>query len=700
MRLDDIRIVTDNRRMIEAKDWSCQGIQDESRIHELMPVLRRLIRPKGAFTYQKEGKKGRMYVVMTLGPTIERYIDTLQKRHEYADAVALSAMADEALFSFEKIVQTALKQYCIECHVGISCRIEELEGPKPLTLVACHAVDAQRTLGVSLTESHMMMPEKSMALAFDVTDDMTLFCVQHTCASCRRQQCQFRSVSGRRVTCPGGVVIATYLQDQGIPLPYICGGKGICGACRIKVIEGHLSIHDADKAIFSDAELHEGWRLACCSITDDDVTILVPQVESESMQSVRVKGQRASYRDTMNLGVAIDIGSTTIAAALVDTISKQVLSSSSAVNRQRMFGADVVSRIKAANEGHEKELHDLVIESIEECMQALLEPSSIRPDVIESIVVAGNTTMEHLFMGWSCQGLGEYPFHPVSLGGETVQARCAFGKDSPYGRASLYLIPGISTYVGGDIVAGIAFSGMDKQDDISLLLDLGTNGEMALGNRHGIVVASTAAGPALEGGQISCGMSSVRGAICGVSVKGDEFHVSTIGNVPPKGLCGSGVIEAMAALIEKNIVEKTGTLRPAWFDTGVTLAKKVDGTPIVLTQGDIREIQMAKGAIRAGIDTLLMQNGLSEKDVKHFYLAGGFGHYLNQNAAATMGLLVSEWIPITTVLGNSSLEGAVSILTNANGIDTIKQIAESAQTIVLGNDPSFEEAYISHLNFM
>lgn len=696
--MEDIRIVAERRPSFDEEAFRRHSI-DEGRIRELLPVLRRLIRPKAAFTYRKEGEKRRIYVVMTLGVAIERYSDTLQRRHDYDDAVALSTMADEALFSFEKTLYTALKQYCIECHIGISRRVEDEDGVEPSWLLAYRAVDAKRTLGISLTESSMMVPQKSLALVFDVTDDTTLFCVSHTCATCENEQCPYRKEAGQIVSCPKGRVVASYLKEQAVPFSYTCGGKGICGACRIKVVTGHLPIQDGDKAVFSEEELREGWRLSCCAIPEEDVTILVPRVQQESMQSVSVQRKGTSYRAEMALGVAIDIGSTTIAAALVDTKSNQILSSASAVNRQRLFGADVVSRIKAANEGHEKELHDLVIESIEDCMKDLLEPLSIHPNAIESFVVAGNTTMEHLFMGWSCTGLGEYPFHPVSLGGETVQAREAFGNDSPYGEVPLYLVPGISTYVGGDIVAGIYFSGMDRRDDISLLLDLGTNGEMALGNRHGIAVASTAAGPALEGGQLSCGMSSVSGAICSVSVRNGAFCVSTIGDAPPKGLCGSGVIETMATLLKEGLVEKTGTLRPRWFHEGVTLARREDGTPITVTQGDIRQIQMAKGAIRAGMDILLKEHGLSEKDIQHFYLSGGFGHYLNQHAAATMGLLASSWLPITTVLGNSSLEGALSILTNNEGIDTIKQIVATSHTIVLGNDPDFEETYISHLTF-
>lgn len=273
------------------------------------------------------------------------------------------------------------------------------------------------------------------------------------------------------------------------------------------------------------------------------------------------------------------------------------------------------------------------------------------------------------------------------------------GLDGALTDAQIILLPGISTYVGADISAGMLSCGFDKAEKPSLLIDLGTNGEMGVGCKDRIMVTSTAAGPAFEGGNISWGMGSVKGAICGVEIDGDKVKVNTIGDKPPIGLCGTGVIETVSELLKAELIDETGMLDEDYFDDGYPLAKTPDGDEIVFTQQDVREIQLAKSAVRAGVETLLLRYGIGYEDVDKVYLAGGFGYKINLDKAISIGLLPEELHDKIEAVGNSSLGGTVVYLTEEDAAERMERIIGASEEIGLSTDKDFNRFYTDYMFF-
>ena len=268
-----------------------------------------------------------------------------------------------------------------------------------------------------------------------------------------------------------------------------------------------------------------------------------------------------------------------------------------------------------------------------------------------------------------------------------------------YGQMELIILPGISTYVGADIVAGMLVCGFDQIKAPAMLIDLGTNGEMVIGGRTMRVATSTAAGPAFEGGNISWGTGSVGGAICAVSYKDGEMAYETIGNKPPVGICGTGVLDIAAELVGHGLVDETGLLDEDYFDIGVKIADGPGEEPITFTQKDIREIQLAKAAVRAGINVLLKRYGTNGADLAKVYLAGGFGFRLNIDKAVAIGLLPESFSGKITVVGNASLKGARMCLLDENLIGRAWKMAGDTQEISLGNDGDFNEYFMEAMYF-
>lgn len=717
--MSDIRIITGHTtrfdpdqtlRLLGCRSGSDAWDRTKKDVMERIPVLRRIIRPKGAFAMKEDGGKTWIYAMMTLGGAITAYIGRLREEGDAAAALLLNAMADSSLFSFEEELQQALRSFCREKGCGISRRYEiGTDLPLPWQQRAYDCLAARRTLGLIMTPDYMVIPEKSLSLVFSVSPDPEEFHAGHDCRQCAHRDCRLRqqpygtetvvsaSPAFQEYTCPAGQNLAVSLRGQG-ELPALCGGKGTCGRCGIQLVEGDLPVTPADRNFYSGEELKDGWRLACQAVPAAPVRVRLPVHREGQMTGLHQEKAAAAVRTSGDYGLAVDLGSTTIASSLVSLSDGTVLDSASAVNRQRTFGADVVSRIAAACDGQADELQKLAMDSIEEVLHKLLAPYPGMRQQLRRMTLAGNTTMEHLLMGWSCKGLGSWPFQPVSLGGVTLPAAELFGRVLP-DSCMLTILPGFSTYVGADIASGLIACSMDQSDTNSLFLDLGTNGEMALGNGDGIFVASTAAGPALEGGQLRCGMSSVPGAVCSVTWNGSGPVVRTIGDISPRGLCGTGVIEAMAGMVEHGIVDRHGTLREPWFTEGFPLAQGADGTPVVLTQRDIRQIQMAKSAIRAGISVLLKTAGLREDDVKTIWLAGGFGYYLKPEAAASMGLIPPSWAARTRAAGNTSLLGAVQALTDGRAVERMTSFIQKGREVVLGNTADFQSLYIQHMDF-
>ena len=498
--------------------------------------------------------------------------------------------------------------------------------------------------------------------------------------------------------CRAGIRVSEQLQSQQVPLFFPCGGAGSCGKCRIRVIRGTLDVTAEDERIFTPEELRQGWRLACRAIPKEEIEIVVPVSQEHEFVAVGQQNHHnAVYPESQNYGLAIDIGTTTIAVSLVDRESGQAIQTVTAVNSQRRYGADVISRIQAANDGQLSALQQCVRQDIQQLFQQLWTAYPLAKATVHHAVVAANTTMLHLLMGWDCRGLGAWPFHPYSLGGQTYEWRDVFGTTDCEG--TVMLLPGISTYVGADITAGIWQCAMHRQSGLTLLLDLGTNGEMAIGNQHGFLTASTAAGPALEGGNLTWGTGSVPGAICHVSIQHRQAHVQTIQGASPCGICGSGVIDTMAGLVQQQLVDEKGRLCEPYFTQGFPLASTINHQRIVLTQQDIRNIQLAKSAVRAGLEVLIHQAGATYDTIDHVYLAGGFGLYLRPEQAGQIGLLPQELIAKTSAVGNTSLQGATAAVCHSQVLPAMKTIVSHAQDIVLSNHKAFQDMYIQYMDF-
>lgn len=699
------RIVPDVEQALRFAGYESKGAaweRAEGMCRDMAPLLRRSLQAKAVLAFTAE----RLYVILTLGAAVSRQIDRYQDDGDELAAVLFAAMADTCLFALEQQVLQQLRLICRQKGCGIVCRHEPgSDLPLSVQADAVRETAAGRTAGVTVNAAMALSPEKSMSLVFDLCEDPAVFQVKHDCTACPKTDCpqrQAESAREVRLTCPGGCRVHDYIQSQGTALAMPCGGKGMCGKCRVRVVRGRLPVTPEDKRIFSEAQLAQGWRLACKAVTREAVEIVVPVQEQQGFSALAAEAAdegALSLAADHDYGLAVDIGTTTLAAALVDCTDGKILATATAVNSQRSFGADVVSRIGAACHGKGKALQKAVRRDLTRLMKQLLKDHPGTAARCRQMAIAANTTMLHLLMGWPCDGLGDWPFHPVSLGGKAYRAQEVLGPQSPLADATVTLLPGMSTYVGADITAGIWQCGLASSDDVSLFVDLGTNGEMVLGNKDQRFIASAPAGPALEGGKLTWGTGSVPGAICGVRIERGRAKVRTIDHAVPVGICGTGILEAMAGLVREGLVDETGKLVEPYFHKGFPLASTLDYQRITLSQQDIREIQMAKSAIRAGIESLIERSGISRQRVHQVFLAGGFGYYLDPQKAAVIGLLPADLAERTTAVGNTSLKGAIGLLTGAVTLEELQAIAAGAEEIVLGNDEAFQRLYIDYLNF-
>ena len=427
----------------------------------------------------------------------------------------------------------------------------------------------------------------------------------------------------------------------------------------------------------------------------------------------------AGNTSTTLYGVAVDIGTTTIAAYLMDLTTGIKVCVTSLLNPQKAFGADVISRISYTmeNEHGLEQLNSLLIQSLNVCVTMLCKQANIFTSDIYTMTFAGNTTMLHMLLKVNPANIAIAPFIPVFTSAMRVQAR-ELGLDiNPQG--TVYLLPGVSAYVGADTVGAVLAAGMHQQAPASLLIDIGTNGEIVLGGKNGMYACSAAAGPAFEGANIKNGMGSVNGAINSVSLKQGVTY-TTIGNTKPLGLCGTGVVDLLAELLEIGIVDETGRIDTAWkpdspeleplWDRIVTVDgvnafvlckdhETLSGNQIILTQRDIREIQNAKAAIAAGIRVLVKKAGIGFEDITKVYLAGGFGSYININSALKIGLIPGELEGRIIAIGNAAAQGAIDVLTSKSLLPVAQEISKSINYIELSGSKDFNDFYVDCMTF-
>ena len=495
-----------------------------------------------------------------------------------------------------------------------------------------------------------------------------------------------------------GERLSNLLKAAGVYLSEPCGGVGRCGKCKVLVLRGKAGVTEADRRFFDEKELAQGCRLACTLRVEDDLLLRLSAPGEDAFDVLTADAARGNAAADASFGLAIDIGTTTLAAALVDRNTGEIVASACGVNHQRAYGADVIARIAAANDGRGAALQNCIRQDLNALIGQLLSGGGFAPGQIARAAVSANTTMGHLLMGYPCEGLGAYPFTPHRLDAVSDKAAGMFGEETLL-RCPVTLLPGISAFVGGDIAAGLLACGVYEQEKPVLLLDLGTNGEMAVGNRERILVTSTAAGPAFEGGNISCGIGSIPGAICNVKITGGAAKVTTIGDAPARGLCGTGVIEAMRELLVNGLVDESGLMAEEYGEAGFVLAKTQEGEPLPFTQRDVREIQLAKSAVRAGAETLLLRYGISCDEVAAVYVAGGFGTRLDIAKAVDIGLLPEKLRGKVRAVGNTSLRGAIDFLTKTAAPGQLAGLIAVSKEVALAMDQDFNERYLEYMTF-
>lgn len=567
------------------------------------------------------------------------------------------------------------------------------------------------------------------------------------------------------------------LQNQGIYLNASCGGKGTCGRCKVKVIEG--KVRSSSFFGISNRERKSGYFLACQSYPESDILLEVPEqliTVDERISNIRRKSiedffirnpelfdplikkisislqpptledskadferlqsslERQIFLSTENAkilpevlrnnkwsitfaladsqiisfplegqkiyGLSVDIGTTTVASALVDIEKGKVVDVANCYNSQIAYGDDVITRIIYAveNKGGLEKLRKTIVDDINALINTLL--SKHGDGKILYVTLSGNTTMCHIFWGLNPKYIREEPYIPVFNHYPLWKAKDA-GLNLEQS-VPVYTAPSVAGYVGGDIVCGVIASEMYKDEEICLFIDIGTNGEVVIGNRDWLVTASTSAGPCFEGSGISCGMRAVEGAVEGFVFNRDtgSFSIKVIGNKEPKGICGSGMIDILSELFNGGIIDNKGKLQKN-FSSVVRLVdeelKFFISESCYISQSDIDNIIRSKAAIYAGITTLLQEVGISEQDISKVYIAGGFGEFLNIKKAINIGMLPSLEEEKFKFLGNTSLTGAVLCLLSEFLKERAREIADKMTYIDLSRSKKFMDEYVSAL---
>jgi len=563
------------------------------------------------------------------------------------------------------------------------------------------------------------------------------------------------------------------LRAAGILLESPCNGKGLCGKCKVRILNGEVSpLTERERACLSGEEIEADVRLACLTVPKGPVEIdplgllgeapgkvlgggklpdipFAPMVtaaavrmaepdfengwslcdsigngaklerdlplsflqklpDMEGKKNLWMIRQGLEYldlrEDLQAFGLAVDIGTTTVAVSLVDLCTGTIKAEDGFVNPQKAFGLDVLSRIHYDMEhpGGVLELRRVIVERLQQSAAKLAAITSVSLDAVYEVVVGGNATMLHALLGVSLKSLGRAPYNSVFTGVVNIPAReLGFELNR---EARIYCIPAVSTYIGGDIVAGVLTARIDRAKDTVLFIDIGTNGEIVLSRKGKMYACSCAAGPALEGMNISCGMRAEPGAVEHVSIDGDRVLLGVIGNAAPKGLCGSGILEAVSQAVEKGLIGKTGRIAA---DSPLTVVDENGKRCILLdkkfgirlTQNDIRQVQLCKGAILSGVLTLMERLQLSEKDIDRVIVAGQFGKHLKPESLTGAQLLPKAMAKSISYIGNSSMTGAQMCLLSKYERQRAEQIAQNIQYVELSVSPGYEKLFTRSLQF-
>ena len=439
-----------------------------------------------------------------------------------------------------------------------------------------------------------------------------------------------------------------------------CGGKGTCGKCKV---------------IANGQEV-----LACHTVVDRDVEVMLPE---EKKAEILTEGMNLQVKPdgTDACVIAYDVGTTTVVAYLMDGKTGDVLAQSSCVNPQTRYGADVISRIQYAMDTDAQAIRTCIADALRLLAKDAAKKAGIAPEAITTACLVGNTAMHHLMLGFDPKPLTVPPYmpsvsHSLQLEHQGVQIR---------------VLPNIAGFVGADTVGCLVATRFDRLEEMTLMIDIGTNGEMVLGNRNGFLACSTAAGPAFEGAKISCGMRGAAGAIDHVWLENGEVMHSVIGGGEAIGLCGSGLLDLVAVLLRTEDIDETGFMEEGDYT--------IPGTSVTLTQKDVREVQLAKAAIRAGIELMCKKLGISAEEIQKVYLAGAFGNYLDPVSACAIGMIPPCLEDRIQGIGNAAGAGAKACALSADEFAYSASLAEKAQFLELASMQEFNDCYVECLLF-
>ena len=547
----------------------------------------------------------------------------------------------------------------------------------------------------------------------------------------------------KEVSVADGATILEAARKAGITIESPCNGTGVCGKCKVRLAAGDGdSIATGGRHRLPAQEVQKGYVLACETRIYGDIT--VDTSINRQREALKILDHGKSFDIRLNgfirkeydaagsrtcvfggkellgaedgdttgecFGAVVDIGTTTLVAALVNLNSGKELDSVSALNPQAVHAQDVLSRIKlASEEGGLNLMYGELLEELNRMISDLAKRNRINPKRIYEIVFSGNTCMLHLAANINPVSLGKFPYNPEITGDLHLNASEHRLGISDFG--IIYLPPVISAYVGADITSGVLASQLYDKKGITLFVDIGTNGEMVMGLDGRLSATSTAAGPAFEGMNITHGMRAGAGAVEFFNIEGDgSIAVKTIGGEEAIGICGSGLLDIVGELVAHGIINKNGKfVDPEDSRLPVHLRERLvkqDGKTVftvsrqvVLTQKDIRQVQLAKGAVRAGIEFLLKSMGVEASDVDSVLIAGSFGYHLRAKSLINLGLLPAAFEGRIEFLGNTSKTGGNAFLLNQNYRSLMANLAKKIEVLELSNYKDFDRVFVSCLNF-
>ncbi len=531
-----------------------------------------------------------------------------------------------------------------------------------------------------------------------------------------RQMKHFKVIlkpDGKHISIHEGATLVDAAGRAGIILNAVCGGRGTCRKCQVYVQPDNRKV------------------LACQYRVESDVTVTVPpssrffehRILSEGVepQDEIVADVHEAYSQVSPgavFGVAVDLGTTTVVAALIDMMTGRRLATESALNPQTRYGDDVVSRIAYAQTPEKAaELHRIVTGCLNDLIEKLCRGARAETDHVCEVCIVGNTTMGHIFLELPLEQLGRAPYEAYSLDAHDLPGANSVLKINSGG--NVHTVENIAGFVGSDTTAVALATAIGSTEKMTLIVDIGTNGELVLGTKDKLYAASCAAGPAFEGARIGQGSRAVDGAIEAVVINDDDIDLDVIGGCAPRSICGSGLIDAVAVLLELGVVDQTGRfveraelgkeLPPAVTSRLVehngqpafrlTSPQSTSEAPVLLTQRDIREMQLAKAAIQAGIKLLQRKMGLSDDEIEQVLLAGAFGNYIRPQNALRIGLLPAVGPERIHFVGNAASSGAGMILVSRDCREQARELARRIEYVEIANQPNFHDVFADSLLF-